>query len=58
MMLADRAGLSVGAVASLELNRHEPHDETQDRVRKAFEAAGIVFWQADWAEGVIVVRGK
>jgi transcriptional regulator with XRE-family HTH domain len=41
--LSQRSGVSQGAIALYELERSVPHAATLQRLRQAFEAAGIQF---------------
>jgi transcriptional regulator with XRE-family HTH domain len=57
--LADKACVSLTALKRLESeNRLEVFENTRDQVRKALEAAGIVFLISDQGEGVMLVHAK
>ena len=41
--LADRTGLTEQTLHVLEHDQHKPRQETQQKIRRVFEEAGIVF---------------
>lgn len=54
--LADKARISLTALKRLESeNGYEVYESTRDQVRRAFEAAGIVFLKTDRGQGVLLV---
>jgi transcriptional regulator with XRE-family HTH domain len=55
-LLADKALVALPALKRLESDRLLVRDATRDAVRKALEAAGIVFLWSDRGEGVMLVR--
>ena len=55
-MLADKALVALTALKRLESDRLKVRDDTRDQVRRALEAAGIVFLDSDRGEGVMLVR--
>lgn len=56
--LADKALVSLTALKRLESeNDLKVHESTGDQVRRALEAAGIVFLASDRGEGVMIVQG-
>lgn len=56
--LADKALVSLTALKRLESeNDLKVHESTDDQVRRALEAAGIVFLASDRGEGVMIVQG-
>ena len=55
-LLADRALVALTALKRLESERLPVRDATRAAVRKALEAAGIVFLTSDRREGVMLVR--
>ena len=56
--LADKALVSLTALKRLE-SEHDlkVYESTSDQVRRALEAAGIVFLASDRGEGVMIVHG-
>lgn len=57
--LADRAQVALTALKRLESdNRLEVYETTRDQVRRALEAAGIVFLSTDRGQGVLLVNGR
>ena len=54
--LADKALVALTALKRLESDRLSVRDATRDAVRKALEAAGIVFLSSGRGEGVMLVR--
>ncbi len=55
-MLAQEALVSLTALKRLEsINGLRVHESTCDQVRRALEAAGIVFLSSDRGEGVMIV---
>lgn len=56
--LADKALISLTALKRLESeNDLKVHEATRDQVRRALEAAGILFLTSDRGGGVILVDG-
>jgi ribosome-binding protein aMBF1 (putative translation factor) len=55
-MLADKALVALTALKRLESDRLKVREETRDQVRRALEAAGIVFLASARGEGVMLVR--
>ena len=55
-LLADKALVALTALKRLESDRLSVRDATRDAVRKALEAAGIVFLSSGRGEGVMLVR--
>jgi len=55
-LLADRALVALTALKRLESDRLSVRDVTREAVRKALEAAGIVFLSSGRGEGVMLVR--
>ena len=55
-LLADRALVALTALKRLESDRLSVRDATRDAVRKALEAASIVFLSSGRGEGVMLVR--
>ena len=55
-LLADRALVALTALKRLESNRLSVRDATREAVRKALEAAGIVFLSSGRGEDVMLVR--
>lgn len=55
-MLADQAIVALTALKRLESGRLGVRDDTRDAVRRALEAAGIVFMMSARGEGVMLVR--
>ena len=55
-LLADKALVALTALKRLESDRLSVRDATREAVRKALEAAGIVFLTSDRREGVVLVR--
>ena len=57
--LADRAQVALTALKRLESeNRLDVYETTRDQVRRALEAAGIVFLSTDRGQGVLLVHGR
>ena len=57
-MLADKALVALTALKRLESNRLKVREDTRHQVRRALEAAGIVFLAYDRGEGVMLVRNR
>ena len=55
-LLADKALVALTALKRLESDRLLVRDATRDAVRKALEAAGIVFLSSGRGEGVMLAR--
>jgi ribosome-binding protein aMBF1 (putative translation factor) len=55
-MLADKALVALTALKRLESDRLKVRDDTRDQVRRALEAAGVVFLASGRGEGVMLVR--
>jgi ribosome-binding protein aMBF1 (putative translation factor) len=55
-MLADKALVALTALKRLESHRLQVRADTRDQVRRALEAAGIVFLSSGRGEGVMLVR--
>ena len=55
-LLADKALVALTALKRLESDRLSVRDATREAVRKALEAAGIVFLSSGRGEGVMLVR--
>jgi transcriptional regulator with XRE-family HTH domain len=55
-LLADKALVALTALKRLESDRLLVRDATRDAVRKALEAAGIVFLSSGRGQGVMLVR--
>ena len=55
-LFADKALAALTALKRLESDRLSVRDATRDAVRKALEAAGIVFLSSGRGEGVMLVR--
>lgn len=55
-LLADKALVALTALKRLESDRLSVRDATRGAVRKALEAAGIVFLSSGRGEGVMLVR--
>ena len=55
-LLADKALVALTALKRLESDRLSVRDATRDAVRKALEAAGVVFLSSGRGEGVMLVR--
>lgn len=55
-LFADEALIVLTALKRLESDRLSVRDATRDAVRKALEAAGIVFLSSGRGEGVMLVR--
>ena len=55
-LFADKALIVLTALKRLESDRLSVRDATQEAVRKALEAAGIVFLSSGSGEGVMLVR--
>ena len=57
--LADRARISLTALKRLEsANGLDVYETTRDEVRRALEAAGIVFLSTDKGQGVLLVDDR
>ncbi len=57
-MLAEKALVALTALKRLESDRGLPvHKSTRDRIRRALEAAGILFIDSDRGHGVILLNG-
>jgi hypothetical protein len=57
-MLAEKALVALTALKRLESERPLPvHESTQDQVRRALEAAGVLFIDAERGRGVILLSG-
>ena len=54
--LADKALVALTALKRLESDRLQVREDTRDQVRRALEAAGIVFLSSGRGEGVMLVR--
>ncbi len=55
-MLAEKAVVALTALKRLEAERGLPvHETTRDQVRRALEAAGIVFMESDRGRGVMLL---
>ena len=58
-MLADRARIALTALKRLEsANGLDVYETTRDEVRRALEAAGIVFLSTDKGQGVLLVDDR
>ena len=57
-MLADKALVALTALKRLESGRLKVREDTRDQVRRALEAAGIVFRAFDRGEGVMLFRNR
>ena len=56
-MLAEKAVVALTALKRLESERGLPvHESTRDQVRRALEAAGIVFIESDRGRGVMLLN--
>ena len=56
-MLAERALVALTALKRLESERGLPvHEGTRDRVRRALEAAGVLFVDSDRGRGVMLLN--
>ncbi len=55
-LLADKALVALTALKRLESDRLSVRDATRDAVRKALEAAGVVFLSSGRGEGVMLVQ--
>ena len=55
-ILADKALVALTALKRLESDRLQVREDTRDQVRRALEAAGIVFLSSGRGEGVMLVR--
>jgi hypothetical protein len=55
-LLADKALVALTALKRLESDRLSVRGATRNAVRKALEAAGIVFLSSGRGEGVMLVR--
>jgi transcriptional regulator with XRE-family HTH domain len=53
-MLADKALVALTALKRLESDRLKVREDTRNQVRRALEAAGIVFQAFDGGEGVML----
>ncbi len=57
-MLADKALVALTALKRLESENDLPvRDDTRHQVVRSLETAGIVFFDSDRGEGVMIVRG-
>ena len=57
--LADKARIALTALKRLEsANGLEVYETTRDQVRRALEAAGIVFLSTDRGQGVLLVDDR
>jgi transcriptional regulator with XRE-family HTH domain len=57
-MLAEKAVVALTALKRLESERGLlVHESTRDQVRRALEAAGIVFIESDRGRGVMLLNG-
>jgi ribosome-binding protein aMBF1 (putative translation factor) len=57
-MLAEKALVALTALKRLESERALPvHESTQDQVRRALEAAGVLFIDVERGRGVILLSG-
>ena len=55
-MLAEKAVVALTALKRLESERGLPvHESTHDQVRRALEAAGILFIESDRGRGVLLL---
>ena len=54
-LLADKALVALTALKRLESDRLSARDATREAVRKALEAAGVVFLSSGRGEGVMLV---
>ena len=57
-ILADKALVALTALKRLESDRLKVREDTRDQVRRALEAAGIVFPASGRGEGVMLVRDE
>jgi transcriptional regulator with XRE-family HTH domain len=57
-MLADKALVALTALKRLESDRLKVREDTRNQVRRALEAAGIVFQAFDRGEGVMLFRNR
>jgi hypothetical protein len=56
-MLADKALVALTALKRLESERGLPvHEGTRDQVRRALEAAGVLFVESDRGRGVMLLN--
>jgi len=56
-MLAEKALVALTALKRLESERGLPvHESTRDQVRRALEAAGILFVESDRGRGVMLLN--
>lgn len=56
-MLAEKALVALTALKRLESERGLPiHESTHDQVRRALEAAGILFVESDRGRGVMLLK--
>lgn len=56
-MLAEKALVSLTALKRLESERDLPvHESTRDQVRRALEAAGVLFIDSDRGHGVMLLN--
>ena len=57
-MLADKALVALTALQRLESDRLKVREDTRNQVRRALEAAGIVFQAFDHGAGVMLFRNR
>ena len=56
-MLAEKALVALTALKRLESERGLPtHESTRDQVRRALEAAGVLFMDSDRGRGVMLLN--
>ena len=55
--LAALAGVSAMTVTRFENGHTKGYDETLERLKRALEAAGVIFIVVDRGEGVVKLRG-
>ena len=56
-MLAEKALVALTALRRLESERGLPtHESTRDQVRRALEAAGVLFMESDRGRGVMLLN--
>jgi ribosome-binding protein aMBF1 (putative translation factor) len=56
-MLAEKALVALTALKRLESERGLPtHESTRDQVRRALEAAGVLFMESDRGRGVMLLN--
>ncbi|ABQ39286.1 hypothetical protein BBta_7427 [Bradyrhizobium sp. BTAi1] len=56
-MLAEKALVALTALKRLESERGLPtHESTRDQVRRALEAAGILFVESDRGRGIMLLH--